>query len=167
MLALQVLFEIDLTAHPVDEVLAHTREVEELPKDIDQHMSRLVRGVLAARPEIDPRIAAAAPAFPLAQIPAVDRNVLRLAMHELLNEPQVPVKSAINEAVELAKRFGGDNSSRFVNGVLGTLATGLAPERHHERAPSPLPRGAKGKKGRAISKRAGESTSVAGASGRG
>ena len=65
---------------------------------------------------------AAAPAFPVAQLPAIDRNVLRLAIYELLRETDVPPKAAINEAVELAKRFGGDNSGRFVNGVLGTIA---------------------------------------------
>jgi N utilization substance protein B len=63
----------------------------------------------------------AAPAFPIAQLPAVDRTVLRLAIYELLEERDVPPKAAINEAVELAKRFGGDNSGRFVNGVLGTV----------------------------------------------
>jgi N utilization substance protein B len=81
--------------------------------------------VLTRREEIDPYIAAAAPAFPLAQMAAVDRNVLRLAVYELLHEPAVPPKAAINEAVELAKRFGGDSSGRFVNGVLGTIVEQL------------------------------------------
>ena len=82
--------------------------------------------------EIDPYIAEAAPAFPIAQLPAVDRNVLRLAIYELLHEAEVPPKAAINEAVELAKRFGGENSSRFVNGVLGTIATRIE---HDRKAP--------------------------------
>jgi N utilization substance protein B len=77
---------------------------------------------------IDPHIAAAAPAFPVDQLPAIDRNVLRLAIYELLRETDVPVKAAINEAVELAKRFGGDSSGRFVNGVLGTVAERIGAE---------------------------------------
>ncbi len=89
---------------------------------IDERVRHLVAGVHGAQPEIDPIIAEAAPAFPVAQLPGVDRNVLRLAIYELLHEPEVPVRAAINEAVELAKRFGGDSSGRFVNGVLRTVS---------------------------------------------
>jgi len=126
--AVQMLFEVDATDHPVDEVLEREEIAdEELPPPVAAQAARLVRGVLAAQDAIDPRIFAAAPAFPVSQLPSVDRAVLRLAIHELLNAPEVPVKTAINEAVEIAKRFGGDSSGRFVNGVLGTIAAGLDP----------------------------------------
>ena len=120
-LALQVLYELDLTAHDPAATLARTFAEQPTPPPIRAYVERLVRGVLARRDEIDPYVAAAAPAFPLARLAAVDRNVLRLAVYELLHEPDVPPKAVINEAVELAKRFGGDSSSRFVNGVLGTI----------------------------------------------
>jgi N utilization substance protein B len=95
---------------------------------VREHVERLVSGVLGLQDVIDPHIAAAAPAFPVDQLPAIDRNVLRLAIYELLRETDVPVKAAINEAVELAKRFGGDSSGRFVNGVLGTVAERIGAE---------------------------------------
>jgi N utilization substance protein B len=121
ILALQLLYEIDLTGHDREETLAHLFAEDAVPPATQKRVRRLVEGVEANRVEIDPLIEAAAPAFPLPQIPAVDRNVLRLAIYELRHEPGVPPKAAINEAVELAKRFGGDHSARFVNGVLGTI----------------------------------------------
>ena len=121
VLALQVLFEVDLAAHDVGEVLPRTLDVEEAPPELSAHVKRLVDGVTAALPEIDTMLASAAPAFPVAQLPLVDRNVLRIAIYELTREPAVPPKVVINEAVEIAKRFGGPNSSKFVNGVLRTI----------------------------------------------
>lgn len=120
-LALQLFFEADISGHHADEILARVRATQEPSTETYEYLSRLVRGYLANREEIDGRIAKAAPQFPLGQLAAVDRNVLRIAAVELLNHPDVPPKSAINEAVELAKQFGGDNSSRFVNGVLGGI----------------------------------------------
>jgi len=140
--AMQVLYEIDVADHSATEVLERTFDdpdlsaEEDVPElagdaiaDIRERVERLVRGVMDHFREIDPYIAEAAPAFPTAQLPAVDRNVLRLAIYELLHEAEVPPKAAINEAVELAKRFGGENSSRFVNGVLGTIATRIERDR--------------------------------------
>ncbi len=128
MLALQLLYEIDLTGHDRNEALAHLFEEDAVPPDIQKRVRRLVEGVERHRDEIDPLIAEAAPALPLPQIAAVDRNVLRLAIYELRHEPGVPPRAAINEAVELAKRFGGEHSARFVNGVLGTILEQM-PER--------------------------------------
>jgi transcription antitermination protein NusB len=130
ILALQVLYEVDVTDHELTDVLARTTEdTDEVVTDaVRTHVDRLVRGATAKREQIDKYIGEAAPAFPVNQLPAVDRNVLRLAIYELLNEPDVPRKAAINEAVELAKRFGGMNSSRFVNGVLGTVTDRLSAE---------------------------------------
>jgi transcription antitermination protein NusB len=80
-----------------------------------------LRGVDQHRDALDPIIAAAAPARDLAQQAAIERNVLRLAAFELLHAPSVPPKVVINEGVELAKSFGGENSGRFINGVLRTI----------------------------------------------
>ncbi|RIK47260.1 MAG: transcription antitermination factor NusB [Chloroflexi bacterium] len=121
-LALQVLFEVDLTHHPVDDVLARHQHDLALPDEVRDYATRLVNGVMRDLVELDRTIGAAAPAFPVEQLAAVDRNILRIALYELRNERDVPIKAAINEAVELAKHFGGDQSSKFVNGVLGTIA---------------------------------------------
>lgn len=122
MLALQVLFEVDLTAHDPEEAIARAfAENEPLNDETREQVRTLVRGVLAEREGLDPIIASAAPARPLDEQAAIERNVLRLAIYELLHAPRVPPKAAINEAVELAKRFGGENSGKFINGVLRTV----------------------------------------------
>jgi len=82
----------------------------------------LVSGVVESRQRIDGIIQTFAPAWPLAQMSPIDRNILRLAIFEILLNNSVPVKAAINEAVELAKSFGSDNSPKFVNGVLGSVS---------------------------------------------
>jgi len=119
--ALQALFEADTSRHsPVD---ALERELSEqgLPAPAAQFARELVQGVLAQKERIDEVIAQAAPAWPVDQLPAVDRNILRLAIHEILGDNGTPVKAVINEAIELAKSFGSENSARFINGVLGTI----------------------------------------------
>lgn len=122
MLALQVLYEVDLTGHDPQEAMARAfAEHDPLTADVMTHVEALVHGVLAHRADVDPIIAAAAPARALAEQAAIERNVLRLAAYELLYDPRIPPKVAINEAVELAKRFGGENSGRFINGVLRTI----------------------------------------------
>lgn len=119
--AIQLLYEVDVTDHGADEVLARIRAQETTPEETFEYLSTIVWGIRRDQETIDEHISAAAPAFPLPQLAPVDRSVLRVAIYELLHEPTVPPKVAINEAVELAKRFGGDNSGRFVNGVLGTV----------------------------------------------
>jgi N utilization substance protein B len=122
MLALQVLYEVDLTNHDPEEAMARAfAEHEPVTPDVVEHVQSLVRGVGQHRDELDPVIAGAAPARDLAEQAAIERNVLRLAAYELLKVPSVPPKVAINEGVELAKRFGGENSGRFINGVLRTI----------------------------------------------
>jgi N utilization substance protein B len=125
-IVLQSLFEWDLNA--LDKKLVHdvlTRNVSEFaPNKTDvPFMTRLLDGVMAKQPELDLVIAKAAPEWPIERISPVDRNILRLGLYELLfaDRKEVPAKVAINEAIELAKQFGGDNSSRFVNGVLGAV----------------------------------------------
>lgn len=128
-LALQVMYEADVAGHPAPEVLERYVNDLSLPQPVRRYVERLVTGVLQDRDAIDRQIGEAAPTFPVGQLPAVDRNILRIAIYELASEQDVPMKAAINEAVELAKRFGGENSSRFVNGVLGTIAGNMASQR--------------------------------------
>jgi transcription antitermination protein NusB len=125
-LALQVMYESDIAGHSVDEVLKRYLDDHSEPQPVRRYTERLITGINADRETIDQRIGEAAPAFPVEQLPAVDRNILRIAIYELTSESDVPMKAAINEAVEIAKQFGGENSGKFVNGVLGTIANDLA-----------------------------------------
>ena len=142
---MQALFEFDQTDHDIDDVLSRidhaappvddesadpdgAEEIEEsdtefVPPQVARRAIKLTRGVLDNLELIDPYIIKAAPTFPIDQLAAIDRCVLRLAVYELVvTKDEVPFKVAINEAVEIAKRYGGDRSSSFVNGVLGTIA---------------------------------------------
>ncbi|MCO5222391.1 MAG: transcription antitermination factor NusB [Thermomicrobiales bacterium] len=124
-LALQVLYEADQTAHDWREVLERSVESETPNPETAAYARLLTEGIAEHRKAIDREIELAAPAFPIGQISPVDRNALRIAIFELRYSSDVPVKVAINEAVELAKRFGGESSGRFVNGVLGTVVDRL------------------------------------------
>ena len=122
-LALQALYEIDSVGHKVEAVVAHLLADEELPEEDAAFVRELVSGVTQNKGKIDHHIQNFASAWPVEQISLVDRNILRLAIFEILLDGKVPVKVAINEAVELAKRYGSNNSSRFINGVLGSVST--------------------------------------------
>jgi len=127
IIALQTLFEADAVGHPADEILARHLEENPTTEETASYARHLVEGVLRHVEEIDRLIAQSAPAWPLSQMPKIDKNILRIAIFEvLLDNRAVPVKVAINEAVELAKLFGSESSSRFVNGVLGTIVAGRA-----------------------------------------
>jgi N utilization substance protein B len=121
-MAMKVLFEADLTEHDALEVLERYKVDESIDETERDYAARLVRGVVEQQGEIDAQIASAAPTFPVEQLAAVDRNVLRVAIFELRDESGIPPRVAISEAVEIAKTFGGDSSRRFVNGVLGALS---------------------------------------------
>jgi len=121
-LALQALYEVDSTGHKVEEVITLLLAGGRLTEENAVFVRELVGGVIENKEKIDLNIQNFAPAWPIKQIPVVDRNILRLAIFEILLDNKVPVKVAINEAVELAKAFGSDNSSRFVNGVLGSVS---------------------------------------------
>ena len=121
-LTLQILYEIDSSGHGTEEVLNHVLAQERLSGENAGFTRELVMGVIQNKEKIDQNIQGFATAWPLAQIPVIDRNILRLAIFEILLDNKVPTKVAINEAVELAKIFGSDNSSRFVNGVLGSVS---------------------------------------------
>lgn len=130
ILAFKVLFEHDLTGHNPAKALEYRLTEEPLPADAAEFARNLVYGTLAHRAELDEIIKRFAPAWPLEQMNLVDKNILRLALYEVLFENQVPVKAAINEAVELAKLFGTDASPKFINGVLGAVVRtyGRVPE---------------------------------------
>ncbi len=121
-LALQVLYEVDCTRHPVETVLSERLAQNSLRPEAVTLARRLIEGVLALKPRLDVLIHRYAPEWSLEQIALVDRNILRMAIYEMALEESVPLKVAINEAIELAKIFGSDSTPRFVNGVLGTLA---------------------------------------------
>ncbi|HEV2236026.1 MAG TPA: transcription antitermination factor NusB [Ktedonobacterales bacterium] len=120
-IALQVLYEYDTAHHDVEAVLQRHTEYRRLQPEAVEFARALVLGVLAHQDAIDDAIQSAAQEWPLAQMARIDKNILRLAIFEILFDNAVPAKAAINEAVELAKTFGSDTSSRFVNGVLGTI----------------------------------------------
>jgi N utilization substance protein B len=122
--ALQALYELDSTQHRVGEVVTHRLEDTPLPPEGEMFLRNLVSGIVRHREQLDVLIQKYAPAWPVAQIAIVDRNILRIALYELSGASGTPPKVAINEAVDLAKLFGSDNSSRFVNGVLGTAVAG-------------------------------------------
>jgi N utilization substance protein B len=121
-IALQVLYEIDAVEHSPESAMDHILASNEVTADIIDFVRVLVSGVLKNREALDQKIRDFAPAWPLDQISIIDRNVLRLAIFEILHDNKIPVKVAINEAVELAKTFGSNNSSRFINGVLGSVS---------------------------------------------
>lgn len=119
-LALQALYEIDLVAHPLGDVLTARFVDADTTKRVQSYARRLVINIARYRDILDEYIQIHAPEWPLDQVAIVDRNLLRMALYEF-TLGDVPVKVAINESVELAKRYGGDSAPRFVNGVLGAL----------------------------------------------
>lgn len=125
MVALQALFEIDMTNHDPLAVLSERFAERELPPEGESFARALVMGTLDHRQAIDALIQRVAPEWPVEQIAGVDRAILRLAVYELVFDHQASPKVIINEAVELAKTFGSDSSRRFVNGALGALVAQL------------------------------------------
>jgi N utilization substance protein B len=127
MLALQALFEFDVGHHDPVVALERLLASRGIHRETADFARALVRGVEESRAELDLQISEAAPAFPLEQVAAVDKNVLRLALYEILKNNETPVRAAVNEAVELAKAYGSDGSRRFVNGVLGAITASRSP----------------------------------------
>lgn len=125
-IVMQSLYEWDFNGKDsgiLDEIVS--KNLEEFGPGLDEvdFVKRLLQGVVEKISQLDEIIKKSAPEWPLEQIAVVDRNVLRIGLYELLfgNRDEVPPKVAINEAIELAKNFGGESSGRFVNGVLGTV----------------------------------------------
>lgn len=127
-LALQVLYEVDISNHPPAQALKERLEDTPLSDALAEFARQIIFGVLPLIETLDQIIAQYAPEWPLEQIAAIDRNILRQACWEFASPGgETPMKVAINEAVELAKLYGSDSAPRFVNGVLGSLA-----EHQHE-----------------------------------
>jgi transcription antitermination protein NusB len=121
-IALQALYELDSVPHQADDVVGRITEELAASAEVASFAASLVSGVVENRQRMDEMIHQLAPAWPLDQIPAIDRNILRLAIYEVVIDNKVPMRAAINEAVELAKAYGGDNSPKFINGVLGSVS---------------------------------------------
>jgi len=123
--ALQALFELDLTDHPLGEVLEERSQEQELDDNQRKFALVLITGVRENAEKLDQLISIHAPEWPLDQVAVIDRNILRLALWEVAFYQKTPLKVGINEAVELGKMFGTDSSPRFINGVLGSLAENI------------------------------------------
>jgi N utilization substance protein B len=121
-LALQVLYEVDIANHSPADIYRLRLEENPLPDDLSEFARQIIFGVLPLTTTLDQIIARYAPEWPLDQIAAIDRNILRMALWEFAVYHDTPIKVAINEAVELAKQYGSDSAPRFINGVLGALA---------------------------------------------
>lgn len=120
--ALQSLYELDLTDHSLGDVLLERAEEFSLSPSEYDFAQILAKGVLDNSENLDLLISEHAPEWPLDQVAVIDRNILRIALWEVAYYRKTPLKVGINEAVELAKLFGTDSSPRFINGVLGSLA---------------------------------------------
>ena len=121
IVTLQTLFELEFAANSPQSILERTIEIRALRGEAAAFAGELVNGVLANKQRLDDAIRRFAPAFPVDQLSPMDRNILRLALYEILIPKTTPPKVAVNEAVELAKEFGADTSPKFVNGVLGSV----------------------------------------------
>jgi len=122
-IALQALYEIDAAGHEAGAVMDRLLAGAGLKEENGAFVREVVSEVIRRKKEIDRHIRKFAPAWPVEQLAVVDRNILRLAIFEILFDNRVSVSVAINEAVELAKKFGGENSPKFINGVLGSIST--------------------------------------------
>lgn len=121
--ALQALYELDMTDHGIGTVMESLLESTPMEKRLEVFAYDIVQGVAPIREMLDAHIAEHAPEWPVDQVSIIDRNLLRIAMWEFAVNCETPVKVAINEAIELAKIYGSDSTARFVNGVLGSLAS--------------------------------------------
>lgn len=133
IIALEALYESETSDHDPEQVYERRlREVAEEDVEVagpgpSRFGRRILHGVLERRDELDKQIQEAAPRYPIATMAVVDRNILRLAIWELLSDNSAPVAAVVNEAVELAHRYGGESSPAFVNGVLRTISTRIRP----------------------------------------
>ena len=121
-LALQVLYDVDIVNHPPGEIFKLRLEEAPLSDELAEFARQIIFGILPLTTTLDLLIAKYAPEWPLDQIAAIDRNILRMALWEFAVFGETPLKVAINEAVELAKMYGSESAPRFINGVLGALA---------------------------------------------
>lgn len=121
-IALQVLYEFDITGHPPGTALEFRLGEEGTSPTLAEFSRRIVVGVLPLIGKLDKFIAQHASEWPLDQVAVIDRNIIRIALWEFAVDSSTPMKVAINEAIELAKMYGSESTPRFVNGVLGSLS---------------------------------------------
>jgi len=158
--ALRVLFELEFNEAGLDAVLARTAREDASPAEVRDYTGWLVRGVTGRRDEIDALIQGTSKHWRVARMGLIDRNILRLAAFELLEERLLAPAIIINEAIEIAKRYSGESSADFVNGVLDAVRKTLegAPPSEvndHERPEQPSPKGTARRSGRGTKKRPG------------
>ena len=127
LFTLQVLYEADVVRRDATRVLARRLEEESFAESAAAFADNLVRGVLENRDEIDKIISRFAPSWPVSQMATIERNILRLALYEIMMDDETPPKVVINEAVDLARTFGSEASPKFVNGVLGSVMETVKP----------------------------------------
>ena len=120
--ALQMLYQLDMSRGEADEIVARFWQTNEADSEVRAFADELVRGVVKNMGELDDLLSSHSTNWKISRMAAVDKNVLRLAAYELTNRPDIPVKVTINEAVEIAKRFGTAESGAFVNGILDNIA---------------------------------------------
>jgi N utilization substance protein B len=130
---MQILYESDVTGHSTSEILVRTRNQGGTPDDTLAYASDLLSGIRARKQDIEVEIATSAPEFPVDDLPPIDRAILEIALFEALYGEDVPPRAAVNEAVGIAREFGGDNSVAFVNGVLGDVIDRRFPEASRKR----------------------------------
>ena len=121
MIAMQTLYELSFRKDAEKEEILERNVAEYSDKCEENFVKSLVDGVLGKEEDINKIVEKSAPEWPIKQISLIDLSILRIAIYELIFKKEVPPKVAINEAIELAKQFGGENSSKFINGVLGTV----------------------------------------------
>lgn len=120
-LALQILYEMEKSHHSYSDIVKQHQEEENISEEVLSFIKELVEGVISNRNKLEELIQKHAPSYPVLQLAVIDRNILELAILEILFDNKVPKKAAINEAIELAKKYGSESSPRFVNGVLGSI----------------------------------------------
>ena len=120
-LVMQALYEYDTVEHSASEVLVERLAEVDAGRRDAEFARGMLEGIFANAAEIDKIISEFAPGWPLSQMAVVDRNILRMAVYEIMVSQETPPRVAVNEAVELAKAFGGDSAPRFINGVLGSV----------------------------------------------
>ena len=121
IIALQILYDLECTEHKAEETLVRLATEKALPQEMLSFSEHLIQGVLCSKSRLDDHIEHFAPAFPVGQMSIIDKTILRLAIFEILFNNKTPFKAVINEAIEIAKIFGGDSSPRLINGVLGSM----------------------------------------------
>jgi N utilization substance protein B len=127
ILAFQTLYQLDLTHTGPEETLTPLLEGREIPEDVRHFAETLIRGVCERMVEINELIKASSENWRLERMALVDRNILRLAVYELMFHPEIPASVTINEAIELGKRFSTEESGAFINGVLDQIRLSLLP----------------------------------------